>query len=156
MVETDSSYSVKFVHKRQESEFTITQNGNTVEISSKHNGLDSPENKKYTITFYIKLEVDKIPEDVRAEYETLNTNGSSIDSKDDSMGSSFIEFGDQKVELESPSIDSQLLYNVTLHPEGGTILQSAYVDSYQSGIGCKLPSVNEIYKPGFSFNRSVF
>ena len=49
LVETDSSYSVKFVHKRQESEFTITQNGNTVEISSKHNGLDSPENKKYTI-----------------------------------------------------------------------------------------------------------
>lgn len=49
LIETESSYAVKFVHKRQESEFTITQEGNSVIIESQHSGLDSPENKKYTI-----------------------------------------------------------------------------------------------------------
>ena len=49
LVETENSYSVKFVNKRQESEFSITQEGNTLIINSVHNGLDSPENKTYTI-----------------------------------------------------------------------------------------------------------
>lgn len=49
LVETETSYSVKFVNKRQESEFTITQEGNSVVVESKHNGLDSPENKKYSM-----------------------------------------------------------------------------------------------------------
>lgn len=49
LVETETSYSVKFVNKRQESEFTITQDGNSIIVDSKHSGLDSPENKKYTI-----------------------------------------------------------------------------------------------------------
>lgn len=49
-VETETSYSVKFVNKRQESEFTITQEGNSVVVEVKHNGLDSPENKKYSIS----------------------------------------------------------------------------------------------------------
>jgi len=49
LVETENSYSVKFVNKRQESEFSITQEGNTLLINSVHNGLDSPENKTYTI-----------------------------------------------------------------------------------------------------------
>lgn len=50
LVETETSYSVKFVNKRQESEFTITQEGNSVVVEVKHNGLDSPENKKYSMT----------------------------------------------------------------------------------------------------------
>ncbi len=49
LVETETSYSIKFVNKRQESEFTITQEGNSVVVESKHNGLDSPENKKYSM-----------------------------------------------------------------------------------------------------------
>lgn len=49
LVETETSYSVKFVNKRQESEFTMTQEGNSIVVDSKHSGLDSPENKKYSI-----------------------------------------------------------------------------------------------------------
>lgn len=49
IVETDNSYSVKFVNKRQESEFNIKQEGNSIIINSVHNGLDSPENKTYTL-----------------------------------------------------------------------------------------------------------
>lgn len=49
LVETDDSYSVKFLNKRQESEFTIKQDGNTIVINSVHGGLDSPENKTYTL-----------------------------------------------------------------------------------------------------------
>ena len=45
------------------------------------------ENKVYKITFYIKLDVSKIPEDLRTEYKTFNTNGSSIDPDDDTNGS---------------------------------------------------------------------
>lgn len=48
-IETDNSYSVKFVNKRQESEFTIKQEGNSIIINSIHGGLDSPENKTYTL-----------------------------------------------------------------------------------------------------------
>lgn len=46
-VETDDSFSVKFVNKRQESEFKLTQKSNSIEVESIHNGLDSPENKNY-------------------------------------------------------------------------------------------------------------
>ncbi len=49
IVETDNSFSVKFVNKRQESEFTIKQEGNSVIVNSVHSGLDSPENKSFTI-----------------------------------------------------------------------------------------------------------
>ena len=49
LVETETSFSVKFVHRRQESEFVISQEENFVVIESKHSGLDSPENKKYSI-----------------------------------------------------------------------------------------------------------
>ncbi len=49
LVETENSYAVKFVNKRQESEFTITQEGNSIIINSVHSGLDSPENKTYTL-----------------------------------------------------------------------------------------------------------
>ena len=48
-VETDDSFSVKFVNKRQESEFKLTQKSNSIEVEAIHNGLDSPENKNYTI-----------------------------------------------------------------------------------------------------------
>lgn len=49
LVETEDSYSVKFVNKRQESEFNVKQEGNTIVINSIHSGLDSPENKTYTL-----------------------------------------------------------------------------------------------------------
>lgn len=49
LIETDSSYSVKFINKRQESEFNITQKDNYIVINCIHNGLDSPENSNYTV-----------------------------------------------------------------------------------------------------------
>ena len=49
LIETESSYSVKFINKRQESEFNIIQKDNYIVINSIHNGLDSPENSTYTI-----------------------------------------------------------------------------------------------------------
>jgi len=49
LIETESSYAVKFINKRQESEFNITQRDNYIVINSIHNGLDSPENSTYTI-----------------------------------------------------------------------------------------------------------
>lgn len=49
LIETESSYSVKFINKKQESEFNITQKDNFVVINAIHNGLDSPENSTYTI-----------------------------------------------------------------------------------------------------------
>ncbi len=48
-VETDDSFSVKFVNKRQESEFKLTQKSNSILVEAIHNGLDSPENKSYTL-----------------------------------------------------------------------------------------------------------
>lgn len=49
LVETDDSFSVKFVNKRQESEFKLTQKSNIIQVEAIHNGLDSPENKSYSI-----------------------------------------------------------------------------------------------------------
>ena len=49
IVETDNTYSIKFVNKRQESEFKITQEANYIIIDFIHSGFDSPENKRYKI-----------------------------------------------------------------------------------------------------------
>ncbi len=56
LIETESSYSVKFINKRQESEFNIVLKENYIIINSIHNGLDSPENNSYT------LDLNKITE----------------------------------------------------------------------------------------------
>lgn len=49
IVETNNTYSIKFVNKRQESEFKITQEANCIIIDFIHSGFDSPENKRFKI-----------------------------------------------------------------------------------------------------------
>ncbi|MGN0018960.1 MAG: hypothetical protein ACI37S_07970 [Candidatus Gastranaerophilaceae bacterium] len=72
LIETDDSYSVKFLHKRQESEFSITQDGNNVVINSIHNGLDSPENKtiKMDLSEISTHEIESNFEDFILEFKT--------------------------------------------------------------------------------------
>lgn len=66
IVETNSSYAVKFVNKRQESEFKITHELNVIKIDSIHNGLDSPENKNCTL--YLN---DITTKEIQSEFENF-------------------------------------------------------------------------------------
>lgn len=71
-VETENSFCVKFVHKRQESEFCVTQKSNNVIITFVHNGLDSPENKTITLSLneITKREIESDFEDFILEFKT--------------------------------------------------------------------------------------
>lgn len=72
IVETENSYTVKFVNKRQESEFIVLQEGKTISISSVHNGLDSPENKVYTLNLndITKREIENDFEEFILEFKS--------------------------------------------------------------------------------------
>ena len=72
ITETKEKYSIKFIHKKQESEFSITQDSNTVIIDFIHNGLDSPENKSLTINLneISKAEIESNFEDFIFEFKT--------------------------------------------------------------------------------------
>ena len=72
IIETDNSYSVKFVNKRQESEFTVLQEGKTITINSMHNGLDSPENKVYALNLndITKREIENDFEEFILEFKS--------------------------------------------------------------------------------------
>lgn len=47
--DSDESFTVDFINKRQESQYKIVQNGGSVIIKTTHNGLDSPENNESTL-----------------------------------------------------------------------------------------------------------
>jgi len=112
---------------------------------------DKVENKVYTFRFVTKLVSDYISEDIYNNCEKIYTNGSTIDSRLDSLGSSYLQYGKEKIELESPSLVLDFKYNVTLHTNGGTILAGKDVTEYKRGIITFLPTADDIIKNEYAF-----
>ena len=47
--DADDSFTIDFINKRQESQFKMTQRGNSIFVKTTHNGLDSPENNEFIL-----------------------------------------------------------------------------------------------------------
>ncbi len=47
--DTDDSFIVDFINKHQESQYKLTQKGNSIFVKTTHSGLDSPENNEYIL-----------------------------------------------------------------------------------------------------------
>ena len=110
------------------------------------------EQKMYTFTFTIKLFKDRVSDEIIRNNDYIYTNGTTIDVRKNSMGSSYITFGKNgKIELESPKIELRIYHNVKLHPNGGTILAGKDVTFYREGVGVILPTAADIFKEYYDF-----
>ena len=98
----------------------------------------------------------KLLQDTNVELVNVNggkvyTNGTTIDIRKDSTGSAYFICNERRRDFTSPILQARVYYDVKLNPNSGTIAPNKDVTKYYVGEETKLPTANDISRPGHTF-----